>query len=111
VAQALNLRADWLNDGAKGFMQGVSKGPLLLQGRGIMVYQVTAEQLLAMKMAAWRGTQDEEDAEVVLRGLRHRTTDKAALWETITPFLTPFERLKAHYAFDVLWERIDEHNP
>ena len=87
-------------------MQGVSQGPLLLSGRGIMVFQVTPEQLLAMKLAAWRGQQDEDDARVVLTSLRLHYADKEALWEAIRPFLTVFENLKAHYAFEQLWEEM-----
>jgi hypothetical protein len=103
VAQELGLPADWLNDGAKGFMQGVSQGPLLLSGRGIMVYQVSPEQLLAMKLGAWRGGQDRDDARVVLMSLQPLYADKEAVWDAIRPFLTVFESLKASYAFEELW--------
>jgi hypothetical protein len=107
VAHDLNLPADWLNDGAKGFMQGVAQGPLLLQGRGIMVYQVAPEQLLAMKLAAWRDERDRNDAAIILQTIRYTTSDKDAVWKTITPFLTPFDILKASYAFADLWENLD----
>ncbi len=102
VAAEMGLPADWLNDGAKGFMQGISYGPLLLDAPGIQVYQVSPEQLLAMKLSAWRDEQDEADAQVVLTALAAQYPDKTALWNAIAPYVT---HLKAQYAFDMLWER------
>lgn len=104
VARELGLPQDWLNDGATGFMQGVARGPVLLSGRGIMVYQAAPEQLLAMKLTAWRRQQDQDDAAIVLRSLRGRYPHREALWSAIQPFLTPFDILKASYAFEELWE-------
>jgi hypothetical protein len=106
VAADLNLPPDWLNDGAKGFMQGVAYGPLLLHRRGIMVYQVAPEQLLAMKLTAWRFEQDWQDAAIVLQSLR-TTYDQQALWDALQAYLTPFDALKARYAFEELWENTD----
>lgn len=108
VARDLHLPADWLNDGAKGFMQGVSQGPLLLVGRGIMVYQATPEQLLAMKLAAWRREQDQQDAAVVLRAIRWSYPDRGEVWDAIRPYLTVFDVLKAGYAFGELWAELYE---
>lgn len=104
VATELGLAADWLNDGAKGYMQGVSYGPLLIDAPGIKVYQISPEQLLAMKLSAWRGEQDEADALVILHALAAHYGDKAALWNAVAPYVTHF---KAQYAFDELWEEYD----
>lgn len=101
VAIELGLPADWLNDGAKGFMQGISYGPLLIEAPGIKVYQISPEQLLAMKLSAWRGEQDAADAAVVLHALATQYGDKVAVWNAIVPYVTHF---KAQYAFDELWE-------
>lgn len=104
VAHEQGLPADWLNDGAKGYMQGVSYGPLLIEASGIRVYQVSSEQLLAMKLSAWRDEQDEKDALVVLNELVLQYVSKEALWETVRQYTT---HLKAQYAFDTLWEELD----
>lgn len=101
VARELGLPSDWLNDGAKGFMQGVTYGPLLIDMPGIRVFQVRSEQLLAMKLSAWRDEQDEDDAQTVLRDLAQTYASKDALWSAVAPYAT---NLKAQYAFEELWE-------
>ncbi|EFO79809.1 hypothetical protein OSCT_2326 [Oscillochloris trichoides DG-6] len=103
VARELGLPADWLNDGAKGFMQGMSYGPLLLDAPGIKVYQISAEQLLAMKLSAWRSQQDIDDATTVLVDLVAQYRTKDDLWIAVAPYTTA---LKAQYAFEELWERL-----
>lgn len=62
VARELNWPDDWLNDGAKGYLIGVSQGPVLLQLPGIVLRQPTTAQLLAMKLSAWRDDVDIGDA-------------------------------------------------
>jgi hypothetical protein len=105
VARELDLPADWLNDGAKGFMQGLTYGPLLLEAPGILVYQVSSEQLLAMKLSAWRDLQDQQDGALVMAELTPQYVSKDALWSAIRPFVTD---LKAQYAFEELWETLYE---
>lgn len=102
VAIELGLPADWLNDGAKGFMQGISYGPLLIDAPGIKVYQISPEQLLAMKLSAWRSAQDIGDASTVLSDLVRHYPNKSALWQAVEPFVV---HMKAQYAFEELWER------
>ena len=104
VARELGLPQDWLNDGATGFMQGVARGPVLLSGRGIMVYQAAPEQLLAMKLAAWRDIYDQTDASTLFRVVRSHYAGKDQLWQAVAAYLTPFDILKASYAFEELWE-------
>jgi hypothetical protein len=45
---------DWLNDAAKVYLTGISNGPVLFEAPGIEVRQPAIEQLLAMKLCAWR---------------------------------------------------------
>ena len=52
IAQEFNWPEDWLNDAAKGYLIGLSQGPILLEAPGIQVRQPAAEQLLAMKLCA-----------------------------------------------------------
>jgi len=66
VADDLGLPADWLNDGAKGFMPGTDPDALSLDLPGIAVSVASAEYLLAMKLMAMRIPGDDEDIEVLL---------------------------------------------
>jgi hypothetical protein len=105
VAREYGLPTDWLNDGAKGYMQGVSYGPLLLESVGIRVYQVSAEQLLAMKLSAWRNEQDQQDAMVILRDLAPHYASKEDLWNNVVVYVNHF---KAQYTFEELWNDLYE---
>ena len=53
VAHSLGLPEDWLNDGAKGYLQGLAPGELLFSTAGLVVRTVAPQQLLAMKLSAW----------------------------------------------------------
>jgi hypothetical protein len=52
VADEFGWPHDWLNDGAKGFMIGISSGPVIFSAPGIEVRSPSTAQLLAMKLAA-----------------------------------------------------------
>jgi predicted nucleotidyltransferase len=87
-----------LNDGAKGFLNGPTIGPLLLTAPGIQVHQVTPEQLLAMKLSAWRDDTDINDARRLL--LEFPDLELKALWARIEPFVIRGEELKARYIME-----------
>jgi predicted nucleotidyltransferase len=57
---------DWLNDGAKGYLVGVTKGEVLYESRALQVRAASTAQLLAMKLAAWRDAIDRSDAKLLL---------------------------------------------
>jgi predicted nucleotidyltransferase len=98
---------DWLNDAAKGFMVGVSRGPVVFSASGITVRRPAIEQLLAMKLCAWRDDVDIADARRLLRELSSAYDDA---WLQVVPYLQPGHELKAKYAFDDLWdEAYDSH--
>ena len=101
VAQELDWPDDWLNDGAKGFLVGVSSGSVIFSAPGIVVRRPKLAQLLAMKLSAWRDDVDIEDARRLLQEISG-TQDE--IWQAIEPYLIPRKQLKAQYAFLDLWE-------
>ena len=101
VAQQLDLPGDWLNDGAKGYLQGLAPGELLFSAAGMVVRSVAPQQLLAMKLSAWRDDLDVSDARLLLSKL---SGDRDSVWKLVEPHLVPGRQLKAQYAFDDLWE-------
>ena len=101
VAQELKWPDDWLNDGAKGFLVGISKGPVIFSAPGIVVKRPEVAQLLAMKLSAWRDDVDIDDARRLLQELQGSQSE---IWQRVEPFLVPGQRLKAQYAFLDLWE-------
>lgn len=94
---------DWLNDGAKGFLVGLSPGPVVFSGPGIEVRRPAIEQLLAMKLSAWRDDVDIADARCLLQDL---SGSRDQIWESVEPYLTPGNQMKAQYAFADLWETL-----
>ena len=101
VASSQGLPDDWLNDAAKGFINGLSLGEVILDSPTLLVRAVAARQLLAMKLSAWRDDVDIEDARLVLKHLRG---DRETIWEMIEPHVVRGRELTARYAFDDLWE-------
>lgn len=101
VGQELGWPDDWLNDGAKGFLVGVSEGPVIFTAPGIIVKRPAVAQLLAMKLSAWRDDVDIADARLLLQELQG---DRDEIWQAVEPFLVPGQQLKAQYAFLDLWE-------
>lgn len=101
VAMALELPSDWLNDAAKGYVHGLSLGPVLLDMPTLRVRTLSSVQLLAMKLSAWRDDLDVEDARRLLKECRGARED---VWREVEPYVVPEREMKARYAFDDLWE-------
>jgi len=101
VAQEYELSPDWLNDGAKGYLVGVSQGEAIFSAPGIVIKSPAIAQLLAMKLSAWRDDVDIEDARRLLQTL---AGEQQQVWAAIEPYLVPGTELKARYAFLDLWE-------
>ena len=78
---------------------------MLLSSPGIEVCRATTEQLLAMKLCAWRDDVDISDATHLLKelALAHK---REGIWQKLIPHLVPGHELKAQYAFDDLWESL-----
>ena len=103
VAAELGLPEDWLNDGAKGYFVGISNGETLYDSSSLVVRAVSAPQLLAMKLAAWRDAIDRADARLLLAQMKGPA---AEVWAMIERFVPRHEIDKASYAFDDLWDSI-----
>lgn len=103
AAERLALPRDWLNDGAKGYLMGITTGEVLFESPALTVRAASMEQLLAMKLAAWRDAIDRNDAKLLLAHLRGSAED---IWVTVKPFVPPHLFDKASYAFDDLWETL-----
>jgi predicted nucleotidyltransferase len=101
VAERLELPDDWLNDGAKGYFVTVSMGEALYTSRSLSVRAASLDQLLAMKLAAWRDAVDRADARLLLQ---HMSGSKDEIWTRISPFVPAHDTDKSSYAFDDLWD-------
>lgn len=111
VAVEHNWPKDWLNDGAKGFLIGLSLGSVVFAAPGIEVRSPALGQLLAMKLSAWRDDVDIADARRLLEELRQELSgNREQIWQAVEPYLIPGDELKAEYAFADLWEAIDGDN-
>ena len=76
--------ASWLNDAAKGYLVGLAEGPVIFSATGIEVIRPATEQLLAMKLCAWRDDVDVDDARRLLGELSGSRED---VWSRIAPHL------------------------
>lgn len=109
VATAMELPRDWFNDAAKGFLVGHSRGRRIFSAPGIEAWQPLPEQLLAMKLSAWRDNRDIRDARTLLSELT-KTSNRDEIWSRIEPFVVPGSELKSQLAFNDLWEDIHGHS-
>jgi hypothetical protein len=107
VATRLELPADWLNDGAKGYLVGVTTGDILYESETLTVRAASTAQLLAMKLAAWRDAIDRGDAQLLLSRMVGSADE---VWSAIKPFVPAHHLDKASYAFEDLWETTHGHS-
>jgi hypothetical protein len=105
VADEFEWAEDWLNDGAKGYLVGISEGPIVFQAPGIEARAPSMEQLLAMKLSAWRDDIDISDARRLLQEVG-QGRKKDEVWKSLEPFLVKGDELTAQYAFWDLWETL-----
>ncbi|MFZ1042154.1 MAG: nucleotidyltransferase [Anaerolineales bacterium] len=106
VAGERDWNEDWLNDAAKGYLVGVSEGEILFSAPGIEARSPALEQMLAMKLSAWRDDVDIGDARRLLQELVKSHRDRDELWNRIEPYLVHGDELTAQYAFLDLWESL-----
>ena len=79
----------------------ISEGELVYESESLRVRAVTTEQLLGMKLAAWRDAIDRADARLLLSML---TGSREEIWAKVEPFVPPVYIDKASYALDDLWD-------
>lgn len=103
VASERGWPEDWLNDAVKEFLVGSTVLTEVLSMPGIRVCRPSIEQLLPMKLCAWRDDVDISDATRLLQVLSE-TRDE--VWRQVYPHLQRGRELKAQYAFADLWEQI-----
>ncbi len=58
-----------------------------------------------MKLCAWRDDVDIADASRLLADLAP-VGNRAEVWQRVVPYLLPGRELKAHYAFEDVWESV-----
>lgn len=104
VAEEYDWPDDWLNDGAKGYMVGLTQGPNLFRSP-VEAVAPSLPQLLAMKLCAWRDDIDIADARRLLEEIGSGQKS-AEVWKEIEPYLVPGDELTAQYAFMDLWESL-----
>jgi hypothetical protein len=92
-----------LADGAKGYLKGILPGEVLLDRPALLVRALGPQQLLAMKLSAWRDDVDINDARLLLPEVRGTREE---VWSAVEPFLVPGRELKARFAFEDLWESV-----
>lgn len=73
-----DVDADWLHDGAKGFLPGEDSGlkPVVYEGEHLTVSAGSPEYLLATKLLASRASRDEEDIVLLYRLCGLTTVDE-----------------------------------
>ena len=86
---------------------GASAGQQVFISTGIVVSVPATEQLLAMKLCAWRDDVDIADARRLIVDLPRNRED---IWKRIEPYLFPGRELTAKYAYDDLREAIHAGN-
>ena len=105
VADRLDLPTDWLNDGAKGYLVGLTTGEVIYDSSALTVRAASTAQLLAMKLAAWRDAIDRDDAKLLLSQM---TGSADEIWSIVKPHIPQHQLDKASYAFDDLLETLHE---
>ena len=105
IAEERDWPEDWLNDGAKGYLVDISVGPIIFQAPGIIARAPAMEQLLAMKLSAWRDDVDISDARRLMQEVAMGRKQED-VWNTVEPYLVKGDELTAQYAFLDLWESL-----
>jgi hypothetical protein len=77
VAESLDLPEDWLNDAAKGYINGKIEKVEVLNLSHLKIFAPSARYMLAMKCLAARiGTSDEGDIEFLIKHLQLKSAQE-----------------------------------
>ena len=100
---SLGLGDRWLNDEVKRFVLHAVDGPVVFHRKALVVRAASTEQLLAMKLAAWRDEVDIADARLLLREM---PGDQETVWSLVGGTISASARAQARYNFEDLWEDV-----
>ena len=106
VGDRLGLSPSWLNDSVSKFVQQRSDGPVIFEGRGILVRRATTLQLLGMKLGLERKQADVDDNETLFDAAINELQPESPqqLWGWVKRYV-PSERVKiARETCDEMWQ-------
>lgn len=111
VAREFDLADEWLNQSAHraGLLTGVESidENVSFPLKNIKLVAPRTAHLLAMKLAAFRGQIDREDALLLVR-LLLKTYDRNAIENVVGGLVLPNKRSQSYYNLETLWEMLDE---
>lgn len=88
IANEHNLNNDWLNDGVKGFIMPTMKQEQYKQYSNLVVYNIDAKGLLAMKLTSARvASKDFDDCLFLMKYLNIR--EERELFEIVEKYANP----------------------
>ena len=110
VAAEQGWPADWLNDEAAATMWGSSHGPIVLRAQGIEVELPSLHQFLAMKLSAFRGKTDQQDAERILQEIiaTEQLKSAEALWKHIRGHISKEDESWAYGNLIMVWQEVNK---
>jgi len=86
---------------------GLTKGKVLYESSSLIVHAASLEQLLGMKLSAWRDAVDRDDARLLPQRSSGR---REQIWAAVEPFVPRHQLDKASYALEDLWEALYGHS-
>ncbi|NJM39258.1 MAG: hypothetical protein HC853_00090 [Anaerolineae bacterium] len=108
VALEFGWSKGWLNDEVTQTLFGSSDGKKVFSSSGITVEIPSLIQLLASKLTAFRGGQDQKDAEFILRAVikSQRGLTLEALWQLIFGHVGNEDADWAHQNLIIIWKEV-----
>ena len=105
IADELGLsNKDWLNDGAKGYIQGIFKKKDILNFSNLVIWAPEPKYMLAMKCISARiDTKDQDDVRFLIRHLGLKT--KEEVFQIISKFYPNMKiQAKVHFFIEEIFD-------